>query len=190
MRDVSASRWRRIVTSRGLWGFAGFAAVAAALVWGIDALGGAEGLRARFGWQAPVILIAAQAVAGLWPIPAGEFLAFTNSAVHGFWLGSAFNWIGWMLTALLQYQLARRTAREFNFESGLKLLPARVRRFPAEHPAFLILGRLVPGPGPQLVNCMAGALEVPLWRHTWCAAISILPGAMIIAAVANGLMAL
>jgi len=39
------------------------------------------------------------------------------------------------------------------------------------------------------VNSAAGAYEVPLGRHAWCAAISIVPPALIVSGLANGLFA-
>ncbi len=179
---------RRLLASRALWGILAAAILAAAFFGWLDAAGGPQGLRQRYGWAAGAILVLGQAVAGIWPVPASEVLALANSVLHGFWLGALLNWTGWMLAALLQYSLVRRAALDFDFERGLGLLPAWLRRFPAGHPAFLIVGRLMPA-GPQLVNCAAAALGVPLWRHTWCAAIGNVPGAFLISGVANGLLA-
>jgi uncharacterized membrane protein YdjX (TVP38/TMEM64 family) len=188
---VARPRWRRLLASRAAWALVASVVVAAVLFGWLDAIGGPEALRERFGWSAAVILLTGQAVSGLWPVPASEVLALANSVLHGFWLGALLNWTGWMLAALLQYTLFRHLARDLDVERSFAMLPGWLTRFPVEHPAFLILGRVVPLPaGPQIVGCAAGALRVPLWRYLWCAAIGIAPGAMFISGVANGLVAL
>jgi len=181
------SRLRSLISSRGFWGVLGLAALAGALVLGLQRLGGPAALHERFGWPATLALVGVQSIVAFWPVPVGEMIAFANTLVHGFWIGTALAWSGWMLTAVLQYAVARYVVTDLDFAAAIERLPARVRRFPVDHPAFLILGRFVPGPGPQLVNCAAGAFRVPLWRHTWCAAIGVLPGAMLIAGAATGL---
>ncbi|MBM4267258.1 MAG: VTT domain-containing protein [Deltaproteobacteria bacterium] len=186
--DRAAPLWRRLLGSSSFWSFLAIGAIVATALYWIHSHGGPTALRERVGWPAAAILVAAQALAGMYPVPAGELLAFANAILHGFWWGMALAWTGWMLAALLQYTLARRMARDVDLEASMRLMPAWVRRFPVSHPAFLILGRLVPGPGPQLVNLAAGALGVPLWRYTWCAAVSILPGAALISGIATGLV--
>ena len=41
----------------------------------------------------------------------------------------------------------------------------------------------------HIVNSAAGAYDVPLQRQAWCAALSIVPPALIISGLANGLLA-
>ena len=181
------SRLRAVFTSRAFWAIVASAALAGALIFAVQTLGGPEALHERYGWAATFALVGVQSIVAFWPVPIGEMIAFANSLVHGFWLGTALAWCGWMLTAFLQYQLAHRLARDLDFAGAIERMPGILRRFPVDHPAFLILGRLIPFPGPQFVNCAAGVFRVPLWRHLWCAAIGVLPGSMFIAGAATGL---
>jgi uncharacterized membrane protein YdjX (TVP38/TMEM64 family) len=87
--------------------------------------------------------------------------------------------------AVLQYGLSRRTADDVDLSSLLERTPEWMRRFPAGHPLFLIMARQLPI-GPHIVNISAGALHVPLWRHVWCAAIAVVPEAVLVAGVRAG----
>ena len=180
------SLWQRIVASRGLRLIAGFVLLAWLLVWWMDAFGGPLALRDRYGLSAAVVLVPIHGVVAVSPLP-GEAVAFANSLVYGFWFGSLFNWFGWMMAALMEYGLVRRAAKEFNSEAAFERLPQWLRRFPVSHPAFLIAGRWLPFGG-HVVNCAAGAFAVGLWRHAWCSAIAIVPVAMLVAGLANGLV--
>ncbi len=113
-------------------------------------------------------------------------IGVTNAALYGFWPGTAMSFTAWLLTALLQYGIARRTARDFDFDASYARLPGWLRRFPVDHPVFLIGVRLPLG-GP-IVNTAAGVFGVSLWRHTWCAAVGILPRAMFFAGLGVGLL--
>jgi uncharacterized membrane protein YdjX (TVP38/TMEM64 family) len=131
------------------------------------------------------ILIPLQALAAFTPL-FGEMIGVASAGLYGFWLGTAMSCAAWMLTALVQYGIARRTARDFDFDASLARLPAWLRRFPVDHPMFLIGVRLPLG-GP-IVNAAAGIFGVSLWRHTWCAAVGILPRAMFFAGLGIGLL--
>lgn len=178
--------WRRWLGSRGLQAIVAIVAVAwAALSW-VQWMGGVEGLRAHRGPGLAAGLVSLQAVVGMTPFPS-EVIAGANSVIHGFWLGSVYNWVGWLMAAMLQYAIMRRTAQDFDFATALQRMPRWLRRFPVHHPVFLITARQLPL-GPQIVNAAAGAYDIGFWRHTWCAAIGIIPGALIVSGVANGLM--
>ncbi len=181
-----APLWRRIVTSRGVQLIAATVLLGGLLVMWIDAMGGVEGVRDRFGWYTAVILVPVQALVAVSPIPS-EVVALPSSAIHGFTLGAILNWIAWMLAAMLQYALARRTAQDFDFDGALDRLPGWLRRYPVDHPAFLIGVRQLPW-GAHVTNSAAGAFRVSLWRHIWCAAIGIVPGALLISALGNELL--
>ena len=155
--------WRRIVMSRGLRLILGFVLLAWLLVWWLDAFGGPRAFRDRYGLLAAVVLVPIHRVVSVSPLP-GEAVAFANSLIYGFWFGSLFSWMGWMLAALMEYSLVHRAAKEFNLQAAFERLPQWLRRFPVAHPAFLIVGRWFPFGG-HLVNCAAGAFSVGLWRH-------------------------
>lgn len=131
------------------------------------------------------VLITGQALAAFVPL-FGEMIGVANAGLYGFWLGTAMNFAAWMATALIQYGIARRTARDFDFDASFARLPGWLRRFPVGHPMFLIGVRLALG-GP-IVNTAAGIFDVSLWRHAWCAAVGILPRAMLFASLGIGLL--
>ncbi len=155
------------------------------IVAGINRLGGPVALRDMMGPFAPFVLVPIHAVVAVSPFPS-EVLAVGFTAMYGFWLGAALGWVGWFCGAFLQYFVARRTARDFDFEHARSRLPRWLAQFPVEHPAFLICARWLPW-GPHLVNTAAGVYGVPLVRHGWCAAISIIPHTLVVAAIGAGL---
>lgn len=177
---------RKLLQSRGLRMIALVCVVGWILVAGIDSLGGPEEIRATYGLELTWMFVPVQAVVAVSPFP-GEVVAIISSAVHGFWLGSFLNWIGWMLAAYLEYSLVRWTAREVDFSE--ERLPGWLRRFPTDHPAYLIVGRFLPF-GSHLVNGTSGVRGLAMWRFTWTSAIALVPGAVLMAALANGLVSL
>ena len=179
-------RWRTLLRSRGLRLILILLVCAGALVAWLDWAGGPEALRSRLGPSAPAFFVPVQAIVAVSPFPS-EVVAIAITSIYGFWIGSALAWCGWFLAAFLQYFVARRTARDFDFERARARLPGWLNRFPVEHPAFLILARYVPW-GPHLVNSAAGVYGVSLFRHGWCAALSIVPQALLISAIGNGLI--
>jgi uncharacterized membrane protein YdjX (TVP38/TMEM64 family) len=150
---------------------------------GLAAFGGPEAVRARFGLGAGLLLIPIHAVVAATPFP-GDVLALGYGAIYGFALGWPFAWAGWMLGAALEYAVFRRIASDVGVDARL---PAWLRRFPAQHPLFLILGRLVPF-GNHAVNALAGTRRVPLWRFAWASALGLLPSAALSAAIGSGLV--
>ncbi len=183
MRGVE--RFRSAIRSRGVQLLVGTVVFAYLLLRGLYEMGGPAAVEARFGWATAGVLIPVQALVAVSPMP-GELVALANSAVYGFWLGFVFNWIGWMLAAFLEYGLFHRLARDFDADRAFARLPEWLRRFPVEHPLFQIVGRFLPYGG-HLVGVSSGAFRVPLWRYGWCAALGLVPGALLISALANGL---
>jgi hypothetical protein len=184
---ASRPLWRRMLGSRGLQALVGLLVFGLLLARWLDWIGGVEPLRERFGVHVAALVIPVHAVVSFVPL-SGEMIAVANGLLFGFWLGSLFTWTAWMLTSLLQYAVVRRTARDFDFDTRHARLPAWLRSFPVDHPVFLI-GVRVPFGGP-IVNSAAGAFGVPLWRHTWCAAIGVAPRALFFAGIASGLLQL
>jgi len=176
---------QRALRSRGLWSIAVVMVGAVLLARWLQSTGGIAGMRAHYGNSVAFVAVLMQALLSLSPVPS-QIVAIPTAVVFGFWLGATLLWTGWLLAAFVQYALARYTAKELDFEQILKRLPRRIRELPAHHPAFLILTRWFPA-GYHVVNTVAGAYEVPLFRHAWCAAVSIVPRAVFLSAVANGL---
>jgi uncharacterized membrane protein YdjX (TVP38/TMEM64 family) len=168
----------------------GIAAVIAAggmLAAWMRSFGGAEIMREQLGPLAALVIIPVQAVVAVSPFPS-ELIALVTCTFYGFWGGALLAWCAWFVAAFLQYELVRRTAKDFDFEHARRRLPKRLRELPVSHPAFLILGRWLPY-GPHIVNSAAGAYGISLQRHAWCAAVSIVPPALFISGLANGLLA-
>ncbi len=187
-QQVADSAWRRAVRSKGVRLIFLLLVLGALFVYLLKSLGGPEAIRDRMGYSAAALIVPIQAVVAVSPFPS-EIVAIGTTAIYGFWFGAVIAWLGWFVAAFLQYYVARRTARDFDFERARSRLPKWISRFPVEHPAFLILARLVPW-GPHLVNSAAGVYGISLKRHGWCAAVSIVPQALFISAVGNGLFGL
>jgi uncharacterized membrane protein YdjX (TVP38/TMEM64 family) len=184
-KAVPAPLWKRAAGSRGIQLLCLFVLLGLGLGRWLDDAGGAQSVGEGLGLLGVPTLISVQIVAAFTPV-FGEMIAGANAALYGFWPGTGMSFVAWMLTAHLQYGIARRTARDFDFDATYARLPAWLRRFPVDHPVFLIGVRL-PFGGP-IVNAAAGAFGVSLWRHTWCAAIGILPRAMFFAGLGVGLL--
>jgi len=175
----------RLLCSPGLRGLLLVCLIGWLLLHALEALGGPEAVRERFGLGAAALLIPIQAVVAVSPFPS-EVIALAEGAIYGFALGWPLAWAGWLLGAWLEYGLFRRIASDVG-DAGGERLPAWLHRFPAQHPLFLIFGRLVPF-GNHAVNALAGSRRVPVWRFAWASALAFLPFSALIAAIASGLV--
>ena len=178
---------RSLLLSPGLW--SGVCAVAIAigvLVW-VRSIGGPVAVRERYGAVAPLVSFATHTIAEL--VPGGDIVPFgiANGTLYGVALGAAISWLAWMASAVIQYLVARRTAADFDLAARLEELPAWLRRFPLDHPAFLITARWFPMVGP-LANVAAGVLGVSLVRLLWCTAVGAAPVAIGLAAFGAGML--
>jgi uncharacterized membrane protein YdjX (TVP38/TMEM64 family) len=176
--------WKRIISSRGIQLSLAVVVVAALLAFWLAGDGVADRIAEQLGWPGAVALVVAQALIAVSPFPS-QIVAVPVGVTYGFWIGAALIWTGWMLAAVLQYGLSRRTADDIDLTSLLERTPEWLRRFPAGHPFFLIIARQLPI-GPHIVNISAGVLHVPLWRHLWCAAIAVVPEAVFISGISVG----
>lgn len=173
--------------SRGIASVAFAVVVAvAALLW-VRSIGGPEVVRERYGLLAPALSLLAHTAVNTTPV--GDFLpwALANGTVYGFAEGALLNWLAWLGSALLQFLIARRTAHDFALEERVDGLPRWIRRFPANHPAFLVMARWVPL-GAPVANLAAGALGVRLSRLLWCAALGAAPPAIALSALGAGML--
>lgn len=174
----------RLLGSPGLRALLAICLIGWLLLEGLEALGGPEGIRARWGFGAALILVPLHAVAAVSPFPS-EVIALAHGAIYGFALGWPLTWAGWFLGALLEYGLFRRIASDVAATDDR--MPKWLLRFPVHHPLFLILGRLVPF-GNHAVNALAGSRRVPLGRFAWASAVSFLPFSALMTAFATGLV--
>ncbi len=185
----SLSWVRRVLTSKAVYAVLGLSALAFVLLrWG-DALGGPLGLWERFGWWAPAVTVPLHALVAVTPFPS-DVVAMSNGAVYGFRLGAALSWLGWFAASFVQYAIGRRAGRDFDVEGWLARSPDRLKRFPVDHPLFLILARFVPYVGGHLATLVPGAVAVPLWRYAWCTAVALVPQSLVMAGVGAGVMLL
>jgi len=175
----------RLLHSRGLGTLLLLCGSAWLLLHGLEALGGPEAVCARFGLGAAALLVPIHAVVAVSPFPS-EVLALAHGAIYGFALGWPLTWMGWFLGAFLEYALFRRIAAEVGGPESRRL-PGWLRRFPAQHPLFLICGRLVPF-GNHAVNALAGSRRVPCWRFAWASALAFVPFSALVAGIAAGLV--
>jgi uncharacterized membrane protein YdjX (TVP38/TMEM64 family) len=152
------------------------------VVW-LEAAGIIGAIRTQGGAPGAVALTLFHAAVAVSPAP-GEPVAIANSTIYGFGWGVLMNWTGWMLAAVVEFGLVRGAIRSLALEEPPRWLPTWLRRLPADHPLFLIAGRWVPFGG-QVVN-IAAAAKATFRRHVWCAAVSILPVAILFSALANG----
>ncbi len=173
----SPTPWLLILLSAAAYGL---------FVW-VEAIGGPDEINARYGRLAPAISGSAQVVLSLTPFPSDIF-AIARGALYGFWIAAPLNWFAWWIAASLEFGLGRRASEDFDLEHELRRLPSWLRNFPVGHPAFLILGRLVPWAGGHITTFVPGAMGVSFRRHLWCSAIAILPSALGLAALGAGLL--
>lgn len=153
----------------------------------IESAGGAEAQLARFGSWAPLVSIPVHVLLAATPFPS-ELVGVANGTVYGLWLGTLYAWIGWWCGAVLEYAMVRLGARQFEFGSDRFHVPVWMRRFPVDHPLFLIVGRQLPF-GFHAVNVAAGLGGVSPMRQVVCAGVANLPYAFITASAGVGLVA-
>jgi len=158
----------------------------------VEAAGGPEAIRARFGLLAPLVSALVHGPLAASPFPS-ELFALSHGALYGFWLGALVGWAGWVLGSAIEYAVLVRWSTPVAGEAvGRSLpawLPARLTRFSASHPVFLIGARQLPG-GYHLVNVVAPLAGVPFRRYLWCSCVSQIPTALLIAAAGVGLLRL
>ena len=158
-----------------------------ALVQWVDSVGGPEGIQTRFGALAPAVTGSLQFALTLTPFPTDLF-SIAHGTLYGVWIAAPLNWTVWWLASIVEFSLGRRARTDFDLETEMQRLPGWLRRFPAEHPAFLILSRQIPWAGGHIATLVPGALGVSLRRFLWCSAIAILPGAIGLALLGAGLL--
>jgi uncharacterized membrane protein YdjX (TVP38/TMEM64 family) len=174
LRGLQAAFWLAVLAALVLATWAG-------VVWLEDA-GVIAALRDRGGVGAAVALVFVHAAVAVSPAP-GETIAIANSTIYGFGWGVLMNWTGWMIAAMVEFILLRRAFQSLAIDHA-RWTPGWMRRLPADHPLFLIAGRWVPFGG-HVVNAAAAA-RATFPRHCWCAAVGIVPVAVLFSALANG----
>lgn len=179
----------RILRSRAIWLALGLVFAGYLLIRWVESVGGPEAIRERYGILAPLITSSIQILVAPTPFPS-DVICVAQGALYGFWLAVALNWLGWWIACHLEFLLGRRLRGEFDLERQLERLPRFLRRFPVDHPIFLIFARQVPWAGGHLTTLVPGAMGVPFLRNAWCNAIGIVPASILTAGAGAGLLAL
>lgn len=128
-------------------------------------------------------------IAASWSWVPSEAIAATQGASVGFVAGVLAAVFGWTVVAVLQYKVVSGSASSHDPEAMLARAPAWLRRMPVTHPLFLIAARQLPW-GSKLVNIASPLVGVPLTRHAWCAAVGVLPTAIVAVGVGAGVIRL
>ena len=150
----------------------------------LEALGGPERLAQQFGVIAPLFTVPAHLLLSATPFPS-EAIGIANGALYGLWAGTLFGWVAWWGGSIIEYGIARRSTAPVAEARTLRL-PRWLRRVPASHPLFLIVGRFFPF-GYHAVNIAAGIKQVSLQRHALCSAVSNLAYAFAMSAAGAGI---
>jgi len=174
----------RVLRAPALWMVVGFLLAAVGLERWVTAMGGPEALMERYGVATPAVLVLVQAALAAAPFPS-ELWALATSAAYGWLAGGVMTWAGWTLGSMIQYGLARRSAKDVDLDARLERLPAWLRRLPVTHPMFLVAVRWFPL-GFHVANLTAGARRVPPLRQLWIAALGSIPGAVLWAGIGAG----
>jgi len=172
----------RLLTSPSVYIILGLLILGVGLWNWVVSIGGPAELRAEFsrmfGPSAPLVTVNLHIVLAITPFPS-DLISIANGAMYGFPLGAGLSWFAWWIAALLEFGLGRRTRKDLHLEEATDRLPHWLRRFPVEHPVFLIVGRLVPWVGGHATTFVPGAAGVSWRRYVWCSAIGIIPGALL-----------
>lgn len=176
----------KVIRAPGFWWVMAFLAAAALLERWVSAVGGPDALMERYGLATPALVVLIQAALAAAPFPS-ELWALASSAAYGWLAGSVMTWAGWTLGSMIQYGLARRSAKDLDLDARLERMPERLRRLPVTHPLFLIAVRWFPL-GFHVANLTAGARRVPATRQLWIAALGSIPGAILWAGIGAGAM--
>jgi len=153
----------------------------------VHSVGGPAGIQQRYGVAAPLVTGCVQFAIAPTPFPS-DVICVAHGTLYGFPSAAVLNWFVWWLAAMFEYALGYRARVDFDIERQFSRLPAWLHRFPVGHPAFLILGRQLPWAGGHITTFIPGALGVSFGRFAWCSAVSIIPAAVLMAAIGAGLL--
>jgi uncharacterized membrane protein YdjX (TVP38/TMEM64 family) len=181
--------WLRAATSPAVYSVVGLLLLGNIVARWIAVIGGPAVIRETWGYSAPLISVPAHILLAITPFPS-DIVSIANGAVYGFVPGAVLSWVAWWIAALAEYGLGRRARKDFDLERGLQKMPTWLRRFPIEHPAFLIGGRLLPWLGGHITTFFPGAAGVQFQRYVWCSAVAVIPPSIVMAAVGAGLVRL
>ena len=138
--------------------------------------GDTEALRANLEGAAGVLtLLVLAALHSIVFYPA-EIVNAAAGFVWGFWLGLLLVMIGWLLNALISWEIGRRAARPLLYRAFGERRFLSYQAVVERGGAFLLIAmRLIPIVPFSLFTIVAGAAHVPLGRLMWTTAVGYLP---------------
>ena len=116
-----------------------------------------------------------------------EPLTLLLAGVFTPWAATLTATAGNTLAALVEYFIGLKLSHAADFEHRRSRLPFGLGKMPVSSPAFLLIGRSVPGYGSKIVSLLAGVYRVPIFRFIWTTLIPTLVGAAAIAYGGKGL---
>lgn len=140
----------------------------------------------RFG---VAICLIAYILLGVTPIPT-EPLALLILTWKGPLAAILIATLGNTFAAIVEFFIGGSIGGITNFEQKREKLPFHLGRLPINSPAFLILGRMLPGFGPKFVSIVCGVYQVPIFTYLWTTLIANLIGASIFVLSSYGVITL
>jgi uncharacterized membrane protein YdjX (TVP38/TMEM64 family) len=183
------NRLLHLLRAPSIWIIAGLLITGLLLIRWIAGMGGPQAFSDRFGNVAPLVTVPVHIIVALTPFPS-DAIAVANGSLYGLLTGVLLNWLGWWIAALLEFQLGRRTRKDFEWDHQRDRLPNWLTRLPVDHPLFLIGARQVPWLGGHVTTFLPGAAGVSWHRFWWCAAVGIVPSSILMASIGAGLVKL
>ncbi|NMC84950.1 MAG: TVP38/TMEM64 family protein [Anaerolineaceae bacterium] len=120
------------------------------------------------------------ALLGATPVPS-EPITVLLTTLFGPWWTALIATVGNTLAALIEFFIGGRINDLSDFEKRKAKLPFHLGKLPIDSPAFLLIGRMLPGFGPKFVSVVSGVYQVPLWTYLWTAGLSNAVGAVVVA---------
>ncbi len=148
-----------------------------------NAAGGVAAIRSAYGDRAAAVLFLILMVP---PVPS-EPLAAAIASLQGFSMGVALYWTALVARSAIEYGGARYFLSDSASRADYSKLPRRLQNLPLHHPVFLVSGRWAPL-GNHIVSVAAGVARVRIGRFILCTALGTLPLAILIPAVATGVV--
>ena len=148
-----------------------------------------QGFLQRYKTWSIAVSLGIYTLLGATPIPS-EPLTLIITSMYGPWLAALLATLGNTGAALIEFFIGGRISDLSDFEEKKKKLPFRLGELPFDSPAFLLLGRMLPGFGPKFVSVVAGIYQVPIWTYIWTALVSNSIGASLVAGSGYGIFQL
>ena len=133
-----------------------------------------------YGYWGTILCVLLYAFLGVTPVPS-EPITVLLTSVFGPWLTALIASIGNTLAALIEFFIGGRINDISDFENYKAALPFHLGNLPINSPAFLLIGRMLPGFGPKIISIVGGVYQVPIWTYIWTAFVSNVIGAVIVA---------